>query len=99
MKKFHFVLLLSCLCLSITVFAFSTHTQQLSDSELQPKVSEALPESENTKTIWEKLQNAPETTPTPHTLVGSYYTLEDNIDAKLLLNNKGKDIGSAPDTL
>jgi|CXWL01.1.fsa_nt_gi hypothetical protein len=25
----------------------------------------------------------------PHTLVGSYYTIDENIDAKLLLNNKG----------
>src|SRR5436190_1294651 len=35
---------------------------------------------------------SPTPTPTPeipHTLVGSYYTLENNIDAKLLLNNKG----------
>lgn len=28
-------------------------------------------------------------TPTPHTLVGTFYTTENNTDAKLLLNNKG----------
>jgi hypothetical protein len=26
---------------------------------------------------------------TPHTLVGSYYTLDENLDARLMLNNKG----------
>jgi len=33
---------------------------------------------------------SPDPTPEiPHTLVGSYYSLENNLDAKLLLNNKG----------
>lgn len=99
MKKLHLVLVLFCICLSITVFALTAQTQQLLDSELQPKVSEPLLELENTKNIPEKAQNAPEATSTPHTLVGSYYTLENNIDAKLLLNNKGKDILEVRPTL
>lgn len=33
--------------------------------------------------------SSPTPTPTPHTLVGTFYTTENNIEAKLLLNNKG----------
>ena len=33
--------------------------------------------------------STPTPTPTPHTLVGTFYTTENNIEAKLLLNNKG----------
>jgi hypothetical protein len=36
-----------------------------------------------------KPASSPDPGTIPHTLVGSYYTLENNIDAKLLLNNKG----------
>lgn len=60
-------------CILISL-VFAAQTQHAGNSVSESKVSLASP------------------TPTPenpHTLVGSYYTLENNIDAKLLLNNKG----------
>jgi len=60
-------------------FAFSHYTSSKSKSE-----SEEYPaQKENLS------QSVIDPTPTPHTLVGSYYLVDENIEAKLLLNNKG----------
>lgn len=45
--------------------------------------------NENANNVLPFTEISPTPTPTPHTLVGSFYTLEYDTHAKLLLNNKG----------
>jgi hypothetical protein len=77
------IILLSIFCLSIgIVFAAQLPVVQ-SENEIFNQTSNNL--------LITTLLPSPTPTPdeTPHTLVGSYYTLQNNLDAKLLLNNKG----------
>lgn len=60
-------------------FAFSHYTSSQSKSESEEQ--SAQKENPNPSKV--------DPTPTPHTLVGSYYLVDENIEAKLLLNNKG----------
>jgi hypothetical protein len=72
------------LCITFSCFVlgliFSAHIQSVKSGSEESAVS--VPEVDGTPT--------PTPTPEiPHTLAGSFYTTKDNIEAKLLLNNKG----------
>jgi hypothetical protein len=73
---FKFIFLLSAATLFATVVAYRN------------VIADSVPENSDVKSGAVRPSTTP-TPPIPHTLVGSYYTLENNINAKLLLNNKG----------
>lgn len=58
-------------------FAFSTHSQSNEKAVSAKGIEAAIPVT------------SPSPTPTPHDLVGSFYTLQNGTNAKLMLNNKG----------
>jgi hypothetical protein len=67
-------------CCIVLGLIFSAHIQLAKSSSEHPAFGMV------------ELDGTPTPTPTPeipHTLVGSFYTTKDNIEAKLLLNNKG----------
>ena len=74
-------ILLFCILIGLVFAAQSQHARNAVN---QPMTSQFNGQSAPT--------SSPTPTPTPeilHTLVGSYYLTDENIDAKLLLNNKG----------
>lgn len=90
MSKSFRIIFLSIISLFIGI-VFANHLQDVKGKTentnlSQPSVKQNNPASTNFLT---NLLPDPTPSPTPHTLVGSYYLVDENIDAKLLLNNKG----------
>ena len=88
-KSFH-IILLSVISLFIGI-VFANHLPSVKGKTENTSLSQTNVRQNNlvSANLITNLLLNPTPSETPHTLVGSYYLVDENIEAKLLLNNKG----------